>query len=166
MTCDPAGARRVEATWRALAQVQEVIRFADLKAGAVLAGSAALGGITATAAKGVRGPTGWLLAAGAGLLLAAALLALRTLAPRVAPRACSTRVYQVGRLPQRFVHDRSAFVDAWLALGGDDAALAAELAHQLWIAQLIATRKFTGIGWAIRALATAAPLLGAVLLLS
>jgi hypothetical protein len=127
-----------------LQQANEMIRFADVKAAAVLAAAGVLTGQLPSAhgswAKAL------LLVAGVAIALSA-LLALSTLAPRRETTAGQSLHYYED-VVRRYGHDRNAFVDAWIQAAADEGAVAG----QIWAANMVAYRKFTRITWSIRAL--------------
>jgi hypothetical protein len=144
---------------RALQQANEMIRFADVKAAAVLAAAGVLAGQLPSAhgswAKGV------LFVAGISIVLSA-LLALYTLAPRrQAEPAWSLHYYD--HVAHRYGDDREAYVDAWVAAADEDAFERA-IAGQIWAANMVAYRKFIQITWSIRALVVGVVALAAVVL--
>ncbi|MEU4643389.1 Pycsar system effector family protein [Micromonospora sp. NPDC023814] len=149
-----------EAERASLQQANEMIRFADVKAAAVLAAAGVLAGQLPSAhgswAKGV------LFVAGICIVLSA-LLALDTLAPRrqVEP-ARSLHYYD--HVARRYGDDREAFVDAWVEAAADEDAVERAVAGQIWAANMVAYRKFTRITWSIRALVVGVVALAAVVL--
>ncbi|MFF5073960.1 Pycsar system effector family protein [Micromonospora olivasterospora] len=137
-----------------------MIRFADVKAAAVLAAAGVLAGQLPSAhgswAKGV------LSVAGICIVLSA-LLALYTLAPRrQAAPAWSLHYYD--HVARRYGKDREAFVDAWVAAAADEDAFERAIAGQIWAANMVAYRKFTRITWSIRALVVGVVALAAVVI--
>jgi len=127
-----------------LRQANEMIRFADVKAAAVLAAAGVLAGQLPSAhaawAKGV------LLVAGACVTLSA-LLALSTLAPwREATAGRSLHYYE--DVARQYGDDREAFVSAWTQAPPDEGAVAG----QIWVANMVAYRKFARVTWSIRVL--------------
>lgn len=144
-----------------LQQANEMIRFADVKAAAVLAaaGVLAAGQMPSahdTWAKGV------LLVARACVVLSA-LLALYALVPRRQVTAAWSLHYY-GNVAQRYGDDREAFVDAWLEAAADEGAFERAAAGQIWAANMVAYRKFTRITWSIRVLVAGVVGLAAVAL--
>lgn len=137
-----------EAERVSLQQANEMIRFADVKAAAVLAAAGVLAGQLRSAhgswARGV------LLVASVCIVLGA-LLALYTLAPRrQATTAWSLHYYD--HVARRYGDDREAFIDAWVEATSDEDAFERAVVGQIWAANMVAYRKFTRITWAIRAL--------------
>ncbi|MFY1593135.1 Pycsar system effector family protein [Micromonospora sp. WMMD737] len=131
-----------------LQQANEMIRFADVKAAAVLAAAGVLAGQLPSAhgswAKGV------LLAASICIVLSA-LLALYTLAPRrQVASAWSLHFYD--HVARRYGDDREAFVSAWVEAAADEDAFDRAIVGQIWAANMVAYRKFTWITWSIRTL--------------
>lgn len=149
-----------EAGRASLQQANEMIRFADVKAAAVLAVAGVLAGQLPSAhgswAKGV------LLVAGVCIVLSA-LLALYTLAPRRQVTAAWSLHYY-DNVAQRYGDDREAFIDAWLEAAADEDAFERAVAGQIWAANMVAYRKFTRITWSIRALVVGVVALAAVAL--
>jgi hypothetical protein len=148
-----------EAGHASLQQANEMVRFADVKAAAVLAATGVLLGQLPSAhgfwAKGV------LLVAG-GCVVLSALLALYTLAPRPVTAVWSLHYY--GNVAQRYGDDREAFVDAWLEAEADERAIERAIAGQIWAANMVAYRKFARVTWSIRSLVVGVVALAAVAL--
>jgi pycsar effector protein len=148
---------RVDQAGRAaLQQVNELIRFADMKAAAVLAAAGVVASQLWTA-RGTWAATdpGWarasVLAAGV-LVVLSILLALLTLVPRrqeISPDS----LHYYRHVARRFGADRDGFIDAWLASIADDEATERAFAAQVWAAHLVADRKFATMRWSIRLLA-------------
>ncbi|GAA2528396.1 hypothetical protein [Pilimelia columellifera] len=158
MTAD-ATAHRLDATWRALQQVQEAIRFADVKAGAVLTIAGVFTGlIVHTGVPGrVGSRTGLLVGSVLVVVVGSALLALATLAPRPAEEAMGA-VHQSGRLARQYRCDKELFLSDWLRASSDPATLSDALAEQLWRANIIADDKFRRVALALRLLYAAVAL--------
>ncbi|MFV2125799.1 Pycsar system effector family protein [Solwaraspora sp. WMMA2065] len=147
-----------EAGRASLQQANEMIRFADVKAAAVLAAAGVLAGQLPSA----HGPLSEsiLLVAGACVALSA-LLALYTLAPRQqATAAWSLHYFE--NVAQRYGDDREAFIDAWLDASDDPDGFERAIAGQLWVANMVAYRKFVRITWSIRTLAVGVLAIAAV----
>ncbi|MEH1017671.1 Pycsar system effector family protein [Micromonospora sp. CPCC 206060] len=125
-----------------------MIRFADVKAAAVLAASGVLAGQLPSAhdpwARGV------VLVAGVCIVLSA-LLALYTLVPR---RQVTTvwSLHYYDHVARRYGDDREAFIDAWVKAAADEDAFERAVVGQIWTANLVAHRKFIRVTWSIRAL--------------
>jgi len=137
-----------EAGRASLHQANEMIRFADVKAAAVLAAAGVLAGQLPSAhgawANGV------LLLAGVCIALSASL-ALYTLTPRRQVTAAWSLHYY-DNVAQRYGNDREAFIDAWLEATADEQGFERAVAGQIWAANMVAYRKFTRITWSIRIL--------------
>lgn len=137
-----------EAERAALQQANEMIRFADVKAAAVLAASGVLAGQLPSAhaswAKAV------LLVASVCIVFSA-LLALYTLAPRRQPTSAWSLHYY-DHVARRYGDDREAFIDAWVKETTDEDAFERAVVGQIWAANMVVYRKFTRITWSIRAL--------------
>ncbi|WP_433651523.1 Pycsar system effector family protein [Micromonospora zamorensis] len=137
-----------EAERATLEQANEMIRFADVKAAAILAAAGILAGQLPSAqgswAKGA------LLVASVSVMLSA-LLALYTLAPRrQVTTAWSLHYYD--HVVRRYGDDREAFIDAWVKAAADEDAFERAVVGQIWAANMVAHRKFARITWSIRAL--------------
>ncbi|WFE93503.1 Pycsar system effector family protein [Micromonospora sp. WMMD987] len=143
-----------------LQQANEMIRFADVKAAAVLAAAGVLTGQLPSA----HGPwaTGILLVASVCIVLSA-LLALYTLAPR-REGAPAWSLHYYDHVARRYGDDQEAFVDAWVVAAADEAAVERAIAGQIWAANMVAYRKFTRITWSIRALVVGVVALAAAVL--
>ncbi|WP_430495935.1 Pycsar system effector family protein [Micromonospora trifolii] len=142
-----------------LQQANEMIRFADVKAAAVLAAAGVLAGRLPSA----HGPwaTGVLLVAGACVALSA-LLALYALAPRRQVTTGSLHYYE--HVARRYGNDQEAFIDAWLEAAADINAFERAVLAQIWAVNMVASRKFTRVAWSIRALVIGLVALAAVAL--
>jgi Family of unknown function (DUF5706) len=148
-----------EDAWRGLQQVNEWIRFADAKAGAVLAGSGVLGAFLVHAIprlsdfrdQPVRAVLLSLAVCSVGL---SALITLGVLAPRLRTGEARSLLY-FDHVARRYGQDRQAFVAMYLHLGEDEAALCNQLIEQMWANSLVARRKFRRVAIATYALGTA-----------
>ncbi|WP_233579157.1 hypothetical protein [Micromonospora sp. BL4] len=118
-----------EAERATLQQANEMIRFADVKAAAVLAAAGILAGQLPSAhgswAKGA------LLVASVSVMLSA-LLALYTLAPR---RQLTTAwsLHYYDHVARRYGDDREAFIDAWVTATADEDAFERAVVGQIWL---------------------------------
>ncbi|GAB2928014.1 hypothetical protein GCM10027280_14270 [Micromonospora polyrhachis] len=135
----------------ALQQLNEAIRFADVKVTAVLAADGLLSSqLWTDHTNGTEWSWGLLFIASVSTALSA-LLTLLTLAPRrqtTGPEA----LHHFDDVARRYAGDRQGFIDAWLATTSDDDATARMLAGHIWAANLVAYRKFTRAAWSIRLL--------------
>lgn len=149
-----------EAGRASLQQANEMIRFADVKAVAVLAATGVLAGKLPSAHSSWA--KGTLLVAGVCVMLSA-LLALYTLTPRRQVTAAWSLHYH-DNVAQRYGDDRDAFIDAWLEATADEDAFERAVAGQIWATNMVAYRKFSRITWSIRALVIGVVALAAVAL--
>ena len=141
----------------ALQQANDLIRFADVKAAAVLAAA----GVLASQLRTARilweqgGPiwTRGLVIVAVSAVVFSVLLALNTLAPRRQGSAPGS-LHHYQQVARSFGADRDGFVDVWLASAADHTATERAVAEQIWAANLIANRKFAQMAWSIRLLAT------------
>ncbi|WP_025619510.1 Pycsar system effector family protein [Salinispora cortesiana] len=154
------GARRFcgsqsEAGWNALQQLHETIRFADVKAAAVLAAAGLLGGSLCSGQDSLTGlGPAWspmLPVLSAVAAATSALLALHTLMPR-REAAASEPLQHFAYVAKRYGRNSQGFVDAWLATTVDEHATARMLAGHVWAAHMVASRKFAYVTWSIRLL--------------
>jgi hypothetical protein len=138
-----------EAGRASLQQANDMIRFADVKAAAVLAAA----GVLAARLPSVDGSwaSSTLIITGVCVLVLSALLALYTLAPQREATADWSLHYH-GSIARRYGDHREAFIEAWLAEAADPGATERAVAGQIWAANMIAYRKVTRITWSIRAL--------------
>ncbi|WFE30977.1 Pycsar system effector family protein [Micromonospora sp. WMMD975] len=136
-----------EAQRSVLQQANDMIRFADVKAAAVLAAAGVLAGQLPSDQRSWT--NGVLLVSGVCIALSA-LLALYTLAPRRAAAAWSLHYFD--HVARRYGGDREAFIDAWVEQAADGDAFEREIIGQIWAANIVAHRKFTQITWSIRIL--------------
>jgi len=152
---DAIRSRRSEAGQAALHQANDMIRFADVKAAAVLSAAGILTSLLWTARSlwdwsGSAWTRGLVTAAVAAVVLSA-LLALYTLVPRLQESSPGS-LHHYRQVARRFGADREGFVDAWLTSAADHEATERAVAAQIWAANLIANRKFTRMTWSIRLL--------------
>ena len=137
--------------WTALQQVNDAIRFGDLKAAAVLAANGLFGGQLWVGGE----PESRALLLGTGLgLLTSALLALGAIVPRCEP-AGPESLHHFDHVAARYARNSQGFVTRWLATTADEEATDRMLAEHLWAANLVAHRKFSLVTWSIRLLVTA-----------
>ncbi|MFF3854445.1 Pycsar system effector family protein [Micromonospora sp. NPDC002575] len=149
-----------EAERSSLQQANEMIRFADVKAAAVLAASGVLAGQMPSA----HDPWGRAVVFVAGVcIVLSALLALYALAPR---RQMTTRwsLHYYDHVARRYGDDREAFIDAWVEAAADEDAFERAVVGQIWAANMVAYRKLTRIIWSIRALVVGVVALAAVVI--
>jgi Family of unknown function (DUF5706) len=141
-------------SWKLLEHVNEWLRFADAKAGAILAASGVLGGLMLssipTRSKALAHPLNavLILIALAGIA-ASSLLTLRVLAPRLRTGEARSLVY-FDHIARRYQSERNAFVDNYLSLANDGDGLARQLTEQIWANSLVARRKFRQVSYATR----------------
>ncbi|WP_329008582.1 DUF5706 domain-containing protein [Micromonospora rifamycinica] len=144
-----------DAGWNALQQLHETIRFADVKAAAVLAAAGLLGGSlwSGQDALTVTG-SAWspvLPVMSAVAAATSALLALHTLMPR-RQAAASEPLQHFAYVAEHYGRNSQGFVDVWLATTVDEDATARMLAGHVWAAHMVASRKFAYVTWSIRLL--------------
>ncbi|MDQ7903066.1 hypothetical protein RB614_00840 [Phytohabitans sp. ZYX-F-186] len=109
-----------EESWKSLQQVNEWIRFADAKAGAVLAASGVLGALLVNAIPRledfkIHTTRAVLLALAIVCIGVSSLLTLQILAPRLRTGEARSLIY-FDHVARRYGNDRNAFVDNWAAL--------------------------------------------------
>lgn len=144
--------------WKTLELVNEWIRHAEAKAGATLAGTIAVAAGSFVLWQASTPVWDWWLAATAGLAIAAFLatawLSIASLVPRlrVAPRR------DVGNPNPLYFNDiakwfdgRGAYLAELMAISAQPELLAKELARQVWVNSIVASKKFR---WANRAVVT------------
>lgn len=151
-----------EESWRLLQHVTESIKFADTKAGAVLAGSGVLGGVLVTAA-----PTGHdfeaypvpavLTVLAIVCVGASALLSLLVLAPRLRAGEPRSLIY-FDHIARR---NRDAFVDNYRTLVEREDDLIRQVADQIWANSQVARLKFRRVAVAVWSLGAGMVLAGA-----
>lgn len=142
----------VEQSWKSLQQVNEWIRFADTKAGAVLASSGVLGAFLVRAIPQRQdfhshATRATLISFAIVCVGIAALLTLRVLTPRLRTGEARSLIY-FDHIARRYSGDRNAFVENYLRLVGDDTDLARQLGEQIWATSLVARWKFRRISYA------------------
>jgi hypothetical protein len=149
----------VEPSWKSLQQVNEWIRFADAKAGAVLAGSGILGGFLVRAIPRLDDFQRYTTRA---VLLSIAIVSvgvsssitLRVLAPRLRTGEARSLIY-FDHIARRYPKDRNAFIENFLHLADNETDLARRTAEQVWATSLVARRKFRRVSYAIASLGLA-----------
>ncbi|MGK5557815.1 Pycsar system effector family protein [Actinomadura kijaniata] len=153
-----------DSAWKALAEVNGWVRFADAKATAALSLSGLLGGwiLALLPAQRHAAPRTVVLAVAlvfAALATGLALAALRPAVRRGPPRSL-LHFADVARL----YPDAAAFADDCADLLDDEVRMVREVGDQIWVNSVIATRKFRHIDRALLALVPGVVLtLGAVL---
>lgn len=156
-----------EAGRAALHQANEMIRFADFKAAAVLAAAGVLASQLWTARSSWdQSSSVWtrgLVMAAAPAVVLSALLALYTLVPRQRGSE-SGSLHHYRQVARRFGADQEGFIDAWLASAADHETIERAVAGQIWAANLIANRKLTQMAWSIRLLVAGVAVLALALL--
>ncbi|GAA3298241.1 hypothetical protein Dvina_52290 [Dactylosporangium vinaceum] len=144
---------KTDDAWKSLAQVNEWIRFADVKAGAVLAGSGVLGGLLIKAipdrATFHQHPARATLISLAIICVGcSALITLRTLAPRLRTGEARSMIY-FDHIARKYAKDRSTFVDRYISLADKEEDLVRQLIDQVWSNSMVARRKFRRVSFAV-----------------
>lgn len=145
--------------WKSLTQVNEWIRFADAKAGAVLAASGVLGGLLVTSIPSredfaIHVVRSILLSAAIVCVGASTLITLRILAPRLRTGEARSLIY-FSHIARRYADDRNAFVENFLSLVNDGDRHAEHVAEQIWANSRVAHQKFKSVTFAIYLLGVA-----------
>jgi len=153
-------------SWKQLQLVNEIVRYADTKAGLVLTLNGVLIGLIA-----VRVQTGGFLDShpvpAATLLLAVAFLTLSVafdiaaVMPRLAASGQESSLLHFEYIGERFAANQDDYVDEFAKLVSDPDRLQRALGAQVWANSVVARRKYTYVGWSLRFLAGA---LGATVL--
>lgn len=150
--------------WATYSQVNEWIRFADVKATALLAVSGVLGGLLISSA-----PAGTctgcqtqriLYAIATGAVVLSTVMSLVALVPRLGRRDRAASLLYFDHIARRNPHDRKEFILAFLAMVDDPAALRHEIAAQVWSNSQVARRKFRSVTFATWLVAAAMLLSG------
>ena len=154
-----ATAVAVQVAWSLLDQINDWIRFADAKAGAVLAASGALGALLVSDIPRLEDfethtTRAVLLTLAVVCVGISSLLCLQVLAPRVRVGEARSLIY-FEHIARRYAENRAEFVDMYLRLVKDDADLARQVAEQVWANSRVAHRKFRHVSFAVRALGVA-----------
>jgi Family of unknown function (DUF5706) len=150
---------RTEESWRSLQQVNEWIRLADAKAGAVLAASGVLGAFLVNSVPRladfhVHSTRAALLTIAIACTGASALITLQTLAPRLRVSEARSLIY-FDHIALRYANDSDAFVDTYIELVADENSLLRQVTEQVWANSVIARSKFRRVGYAVRLLGLA-----------
>jgi hypothetical protein len=144
--------------WKALEIIGDWVRFADAKAGAVLASSGILAGLTiqrlpAALASRSAALQVACLAATVLALSGSAFAALMVLIPRTRTTS-PTSLLHFADIARKYRGRRSHFADDFHRMLVDESALTSQIADQVWAMSLVATRKFRYMSMAIRLLGT------------
>lgn len=147
--------RTIDTGRAALQNVNDMIRFADVKATAVLATAGVLTSHLWNArglwdSSGSPWTRGLMILGGCSVVLSA-LLALDTLVPR-RQETTPESLHYYRHVARTYGADREGFVDAWLESAADEEATERAVAAQIWAANLVANRKFVRMTWSIRLL--------------
>ncbi|ASR37180.1 hypothetical protein BAY61_21735 [Prauserella marina] len=138
--------------WKALSQINDLIKVADAKAGVVLASAGVLGGIVVRA---VPSPTQWreswfhtgLLLLSIALVSVSILLSLRAFVPRLRTGG-SRSLLHFDNIARRYT-TAADFSTACRALFEQHERLQDAVITQLWATSKIARRKFRSVTCAI-----------------
>jgi hypothetical protein len=154
--------------WRSLGQINEWIRFADAKAGAVLAASGVLGAFLVNDVPRledfkVHTTRAALLAVAIICIGLSSLLSLQILAPRLRTGEARSLIY-FDHVARRYASDRNGFADNYLSLTKIDTDLTRQIADQVWATSIVARRKFRRVSYAIRLLGAAMVSAGAAVI--
>lgn len=140
--------------WGVLQQAHDWIRFADAKAGAVLAASGVLGG-TVLAALPKPGPyakhglTFWLLTVVLALLVMSTCLALLCLSPVLRRKSAPSSLIFFDHIARKYKENKSGFVEKFMgATQSDD--LDDDVVEQIWASSLVASRKFKFVNASVK----------------
>ena len=145
--------------WKSLEITGEWSRFADAKAGALVAAAGLLAGLMIQEAPTLRAfgrepVRAGLLAVALVSLVVTAALCLHALLPRTgigAPRS----LIHFEAVAGRYTDDQASFVDAHLRLVADPERLRRQIAEQIWANSVVAHRKYRNIKLATYSLAVA-----------
>ena len=144
---DGVSRTELDDSWKHLQQVNDMVRYADAKAGFVLTLNGVLVGLIA-----VRIQTGGFFRAhpgpAAALLLAMALLTvsvvldIAAVMPRLSPAGKRSSLLHFDHIGERFAGRQTDYVDEFAGLFGDSARLQREIAAQVWANSMVARRKY------------------------
>jgi hypothetical protein len=147
-------------SWKQLQQVNEIVRYADAKAGLILTLNGVLVGLVAVRLQSAR-----FLAdhpvSGAALVIAVALLAI-SVGFDIA--AVMPRLVEPGQRPSLLHFDHVAvayagrvgdYIDDFVTLAQDPEQLQREIAAQVWANTMVARRKYRCVQWGLRFLGAA-----------
>ncbi|MGA5299474.1 Pycsar system effector family protein [Nucisporomicrobium flavum] len=145
----------VSDAWHMVSLVVEWTKHADTKAGATLAGAAALGGLLYTLVDREPRPSMAFLGAVvvcAVAVVATAVAATMALRPRIRPSSVASQpVFHFG-VAQRFA-DSDGYGREFATLTSDRHALLMALSEVVWNGAVVATRKYRVVRWAVLGLA-------------
>jgi hypothetical protein len=144
---------KVDEAWRVLGQVNDWIRFADTKAGAVVAASGVLGGLlvkSAPSRNDFRTHTTYavLLSLALASVAVGMLLALRVLTPKLRSGEPRSLVY-FSHVAKKYPRTPSDFVERFKSMADDENQLAIQVLDQVWANSCVAYRKYRMVTWAI-----------------
>ncbi|MFG2099901.1 Pycsar system effector family protein [Micromonospora echinaurantiaca] len=140
--------------WKQLTQVNDIVRYADAKAGLVLTLNGLLIGVIAVRIQA----DGFLDAQpvpAAALVLAVAFLSLSVgfdlaaVMPRVRASGQQTSLLHFDHIGERFTGDQEDYVQEFTALMSDIDRLERELGGQVWANSVVARRKYACVRWSL-----------------
>jgi hypothetical protein len=147
-------------SWKQLQQVNEIVRYADAKAGLILTLNGVLVGLVA-----VRLQTNGFLddhpGSAALLIVAMALLTISVgfdiaaVMPRLVAPGQQSSLLHFDYIGERFAGRQADFVDEFVKLSHDPDLLQREIAAQVWANSVVARRKHRCVQWGLRFLAGA-----------
>ncbi|OJF10074.1 Pycsar system effector family protein [Couchioplanes caeruleus] len=156
-------------SWKLLQQVNEIVRYADAKAGLVLTLNSVLIGLIAVRVQSDGFFSDHPVPA-AALLLAATFLVLSiafdvaAVMPRLSTPGQSPSLLHFNHIGEQYRGDRTEYVEDFEKLVEDPPRLQREIAAQVWANSMVARRKHTCVRWSLKLLsgALAATVMAAV----
>lgn len=160
---------RDDEAWKIFSQVNEWIRFADLKATALLAVGGVLGGLlirsVPSGCTGCQAPLALYGVAIVAVVLST-IMSLVALLPRLGRAGEPTSVFYFHHVARRYSRDPRAFAEAFMATVDDPAATTREVVAQIWANSQVARRKFRIVTYATWLIGVAMVLAGTAALLT
>jgi hypothetical protein len=147
-------------SWKQLQQVNEIVRYADAKAGLILTLNGVLVGLVAVRLQSAGLFTDHPVSA-AALVIAVALLTVSVVfdIPAVMPRLFApgqqTSLLHFDHVAVAYAGRVSDYIDDFVSLTRDPEQLQREIAAQVWVNSIVARRKHRCVQWGLRFLGAA-----------
>ena len=153
-------------SWKELQQINEIVRYADAKAGLVLTLNGVLIGLIAVRVQsdgffGDHPVPAVALMVAIGCLTLSVAWDIATVMPRVSAAGQQSSLLHFEYIGERFASNQAGYVDEFAQLTRDEDRMQREIGAQVWANSVVARRKYAYVQWSLRLLAGA---LGAVIL--
>ncbi|GAA2152542.1 hypothetical protein FHX52_0777 [Humibacillus xanthopallidus] len=164
---DESGPVDAAEAWKAVGLVNDWVKHAESKAGALMAASGVTGGVLYNLVKSQDHPGGFLAIAAttsAVTVLLAAACALTALWPRLHASEPPTSLLYFEHIARRHPKSPAAYIEEFKALATNPDSLLEQLAQQVWANARVAKRKYFWAGLALLCLAVSLVTLACVAL--